>query len=399
MSLTMSSLPRLFACSGSAVLPQAHVHNPWADLGVEEHDALSVLNEERDRIEHDFAHLIPPGARSEVRIAYDVSDRTARILGEGAGREYGDLRPFEIPGSIDVLGVQGDAVVVLDWKTGFFDVEPASRNSQLWGYGLAAARALGKSRAILRIVYTKRKNQLDEYEADALELAAFADRLERLHVEVIRRRRDYGARAQAAGAAAVSTSEGPWCRYCPSKAFCPSKNALLVQISERGLAVVGDTQMTPGRASEAARRVLDFEQLAKDAKKRLIAYVEANGPIHLGDGRYYGRHHRPGDEKIVDVEKVDQAIAELVPVGDVSRFSGAAFERSTSKAAIGRAAKSLGRRGHTVLARRVVDRVRELGGIKPGNDEYPIGEFTIGGEPAALPADDVAEIDRLLEGA
>lgn len=384
--ITMSALPRLLACAGSAVLPRAENASEWADLGNEEHDDLSDLA----ALPPELAKHVPAGARSEVKVAYDVATRVGRIIGDGAGRSYGTLAPFEIPGSIDVLGIDGDAVIVVDWKTGYLDVEPAATNGQLWGYGLAAARALGRDRAILRVVYTK-TGRVDEYEADGLELAAFADRLERLHVRI--------AALRAARGEPVSTSEGTWCRHCPSKPSCPSKNGLLIQLAERGLAVIGDAQMTPERAADGVREFLRVDQLVKDARKRLIAYVDENGPIDLGNGRAYGRYEKTGDERL-DGDKAVQAIREVVGKLDadlVAEFHATAIEHRTSKAALGRAAKAIHQKPK--LATAVIKRIRELGGITNASPERPVGEFSLAAPPQELPAADIAEVDRLLSEA
>jgi PD-(D/E)XK nuclease superfamily len=176
--ITASTLTRLRACTASAVLPKAENHNVWADAGQDEHETLAEFGDD-----HQFAHLLPLQARAEVKLAYDVASRQGRVIGEGAGRDYGTPGPFEIVGSCDVLGVELRRVVILDWKTGFADVEPAATNAQLWFYALAAARALGKDEALVRIVYTQ-TGRVDDYEIDALELAQFASDLERLHVKV-----------------------------------------------------------------------------------------------------------------------------------------------------------------------------------------------------------------------
>jgi hypothetical protein len=265
--LTMSALQRSLSCDGSLVLPKARIANPWAVLGNDEHEDLSDLGS----LPPNLAKHVPPNARSEVRVVYDVATGLGRILGEGSGRAYGDTGPFEIPGSIDVLGIDGDCVIVLDWKTGFTDVEPARSNSQLWGYALAACRALGLDRAIVRIVYTK-TGRVDEHEIDALDMAGFAQRLARLYARAseMKRRQDDGQQ--------VATTEGSWCKHCESKHACASKNALLIQLSGRGLQVVGDTVMTADKAAAAVREFQRVDQLVEDARKRLHAYVDENGP-------------------------------------------------------------------------------------------------------------------------
>ena len=386
---TASALPRLMNCAASAVLPKAENHNEWAGAGHDEHEDLADQTLAGSLPEH-LARLVPPSPRVEVKLAYDVATRTARIIGEGSGRDYGTPGPFEIVGSCDVLGLDGERVVVLDWKTGFNDVEPAATNSQLWFYALAACRALGKDSAVIRIVYTNQGGRCDEHEIDALDLAEFAGRLERLHGQV--------AALQAARKRGeiLETREGSWCRHCGSKPYCPSKNALLVQVAEHGLAVIGDAEMTPQRAVAGYEQIVRVEQLVKEARRRLETYVEECGSIDLGNGRMFGRYVRKGNERLDGAVAV-QAIAEVV--GESAReFEAAAIERKTTKAAIDRAAKSLGCKRGT--ASQVVRRIRELGGASHASDSMPIGEYVVGKDEAAeLPAVDTDEVNRALAAA
>lgn len=408
--ITMSALPRLLNCPSSAVLSKAENASVYADAGHDEHAELAQL----DSLPEEYAHLVPAGARSEVKVAYDVVARTGRIIGEGDGRGYGSLGVYEIPGSIDVLGIDGDIVVVLDWKTGYRDVDPAERNWQLWGYGIAAANALGKSQVRLVIVYTK-TGRVDIAEIGALELADFAFQLAMLH------EREAELRARKTRGELLDTKEGSWCRYCPSKHVCPSKNALLVQIAKVGLAseivrshgvtpeaiesfeqvvgeslaLLGDAAMTPDRARAAYHQFVRIEQIVADAKKRLDTYVDENGPIGLGDGRAYGRYVRKG-RKQLDGDIAVQAIREVV--GESAKeFEAMAIERSTTQAAIERAAKQFApARGASKLKTAIVNRIDELGGVTYSNESMPIGEHAID-KSATRPAIDFDAVDKLLK--
>lgn len=381
--ITASALPRLLNCSASAALPRAENANVWADAGHDEHAELAtqaLAGELPDRL----ARFVPPSPRVEVKLAYDVSTGVARVIGEGNDdRRYGDIAPFEIAGSCDLLGVEGDAVVVLDWKTGMRDVEPAATNGQLRFYGLAAARALGKERAILRIVYTQ-TGRCDEAEMDVFDMAAFATELRTLHGRV--------AHLRTLPREQLETREGSWCRHCASKSQCPSKNALLVQIASGGLAEIGDSTMTPERARNACEQVLRIESLVADAKARLNAYVTTTGPIDLGDGRAYGRYIRAGNERIdghVALRVIREVCGELV-----DPFEGEAVEVKVTKAGIKRAAKAV---GAPQLEKAVLGRVRALGGIANAPDTMPVGEFRPEKNEAA-PLD-LDEINAALESA
>lgn len=383
--ITASALARLRACTASAVLPKAENHNIYADQGHEDHEDLAAQLADGELPEW-MASRLPAACRTEVALAYDVAARTGRVIGENLARSYGEVGPFEIVGSADVMGVDGDEVVIADFKTGHVDVEPASRNAQLHFYALAACRALGKNAARVLIFYTQ-SQRVDSADLDALDLAQFASDLERLHVKVAalqeaKRRGD-----------TMETREGAWCRHCSSKAYCPSKNALLVQVASGGLAVIGDAALTPERAASAYHQLVKIEQLAKDARARLHAYVDEHGPLDVADGVRFGRDVRPGNERI-DGKVAMQAIREVVGES-AGEFTTEAVEVKATKAGLKRAAKAL---GQPKLASAVEKRIRELGGITRAPESYPYREYPADTTPD-VPALDVSEINAALESA
>lgn len=386
--ITASSLLRLMNCPGSAVLPRAENHNVWADAGHSEHENLAQQLAE-GVLPEQIARFIPAGSRTEVALAFDTATGVGRIVGENLARSYGQLGPFEVVGSADVMGVDSDAVVILDFKTGHAAVEPAETNPQLQFYCLAAARALGKSRAIARIYYTQ-IDKCDEAEFSALDLAQFAQTLVDLHTHVARQQK---AKTSSQG---VSTREGSWCKHCASKHVCPSKVGLLMQLAAPGLAVIGDAVMTREKAAGAYEQIVRVEQLVKEARKRLETYVDEQGPIDLGGGRMFGRYVRTGNERLSGDVAV-RAIREVVSES-AKEFEKLAIERSTSKAAIERAAKALApKRGASKMTAAVVAKIRELGGATRLADSMPLGEYTRGkDEPAEVPALDVEAVNKLL---
>lgn len=381
--ITASALNRLLNCTPSAVLPRAETASEWADAGHDEHEELAHALLVGD-LPPWIARIMPADARPEIAVAFDVATRVGRIIGENLKRAYGALGAFEICGSADAIGTEGDAVVVVDFKTGHADVEPAAINSQLAFYALAASRALGKTSAIVRIVYTK-SNRVDEAELDMFDLASFADQLERLYVKVAEL---HEARRRGEQ---LETREGSWCKHCASKHVCPSKVALIGQLG--GLTVIGEG-VTRETAAAAYEQIVRVEQLAKEARSRLNTFVDEQGPIDLGNGRMFGRYIREGNESLAGDAAVT-AIAEVV--GEAAReFEKIAVERRTSKAAIDRAAKQLGCKRGTAPA--VIRRIRELGGSKRAADTMPIGEYVVGkDEPAQLPPVDIDAVNRALK--
>lgn len=398
--LTISGLPRALNCDGSLVFPRAEVASAYADSGTDEHDELArktLSNTLPPRL----ARIIPPQPRVEVTVAINVATGACRIVGEGRGRNY-DIDPLEVWGTIDVLGVVGDGpeatVIVIDWKTGFNDSDPAERNWQLWGYALVAARAIGLSRARVYIAYTNQPGQpIDSHDLDWEDFAMMARKVTDLvprHARLLRSYREDGA--------VPMTREGSWCRYCPSKHVCPSKQGLLAVVARSGLP--GPAEMTKEQAADAVRQVLRFEQLVKDARGRLNQYVDDNGPIDLGNGMAYGRAPRSGNRQI-DAEKAVQAIREALGPDMAREFETLAFERKTSQAAMKRAAQHLGvGKSAEKFKDAIMKRVDELGGITYGREQMPIGEFPIAKVVGSLAEgqkrEDVEkEVDRLLESA
>lgn len=387
--LTVSALPRSLNCDGSLVLEKAELQSGWADLGSDEHEELARQTI-AGTLPPRLARIVPPGARAEVTVFYDVATGVGRIAGEGEGRNYGTPGPFEIPGKVDVIGIDGDTVVIIDWKTGYREVEPASRNSQLFGYALAACRALGKTKARVYIAYTNQPGQpIDEHDLDAFDLADFARRLRELQS----RQADLGRRYR--GGELPTTREGSWCQYCASKSRCPSKTGLLVQVAERGLAVIGDTALTRDRAAAAHLEIEKLDQLVKEAKARREKWIDENGPIDLGNGKAFGRMPRKGS-RIMDGEKTVQAIREIV--GESAKeFEAMAVERKTSQAAIKRAAQMLGvGQSPEKLKNQILKRVEDLDGITYGKDVMPLGEFALE-RGVDVPVIDAEAIDKLLE--
>jgi hypothetical protein len=366
-------------CAGSVLLPRAENASQWADAGHDEHAEIADQHT-AGTLPDWIARLIPAGARSELALAFDVATRQGRVIGENIGRAYGDVAPFEVVGSADMVGVDGDAVVVLDWKTGYLDVEPAATNPQMAFYALAACRAFGKDRAIVRLVYTK-SNRVDEAELDALDLAAFADRLESLF------RRVALAQSNRAAGAAVDTREGSWCRYCPSKAVCPSKVGLLAQIAAGGLATTTG-EMTPAVAARAYEQLVRIEQIVKEARARLLTFVEEQGSIDLGNGRAFGRYRAIGDRKI-DVDKAEAVVRDMLG----PEAARAMIKRSTSQDAIKAAAKQYGKRGDQAN----VIKLLEAAGAIQRAETFPIGEYATDRHDAAAFADAAAEANRALE--
>ncbi len=394
MNITASALPRVAACPGSAALAKAHLANENAAAGNDRHFEMEEAGLE-GRIEDlplKVQELIEPGAQlhPEIAIAYNWRTGVGRLIGRGTARAY-DVTADEIPGTIDLL-IVGSRLIVVDYK-GFEYVGSPEQHEQANLYALAVARIYGFNEVTIAIVYIGagvEHAHADVITIDCFEMATYSVRLTRIMEAV-----------EAAERQPIpEVRESKHCKWCPSKPFCSAKNALLVQVAENGLAIVGDSIMTTERARAAYEQIERIDSLLREAKKRLEVYVEEQGPIDLGNGRMYGRYQRKGNEK-VDGPIAVQAIREvLVAPENQAEFEKVAIVPTATKASIERAAKAVtSTMKPTALAKAVIAKIRELGGIS-SSPTFPVGEYVRGkDEPAEKPEIDAGEIDRLLTSA
>lgn len=111
----------------------------------------------------------------ELAIVYDAATDTARRVEAKGHREYGDLKPSEIPTTLDLLWdyPDEDCVEVRDLKTG---KREHAHMEQLEIQALAAARLFGRSKARVGFLFA-RKTKCDAdplVELDAAALDAIA---------------------------------------------------------------------------------------------------------------------------------------------------------------------------------------------------------------------------------
>lgn len=226
---------------------------------------------------------------TEVAFAYDASSDQSTYLGRHLERDYSAAPRGTRCLSLDVVWQDGDAVVVVDFKTGRAEhVEAAAENAQLALGALATARHHGVQRAVVALVFED--GRIDAHELDALDLDAWADRL---------RQND-----RALDEASASPSPGSHCGYCPAKGKCPVTRAAVAEVLpmldvERGML---EAIVSP---EDAARRVVrlklieDAWETAKaQADAMLREYVRAHGPIPMGNGKVRALVQQAGRETI-----------------------------------------------------------------------------------------------------
>lgn len=212
-SLTASALHRVFACPASAHLPHEAVDTPLSDAGREKH-AMIAANIEQGILPVGLPQrLVPIDARPEVAMRYDALAGTARELVGVTERGYPPrAHAHEYDGTADIVGTQGDTVVVGDWKSRGEQI-PVKENPQLIFLATMAALITNRRRAHVWIARTTEDGEpfgyIDEAFIEAEQMVEFGHRLRALHVDL----------------AAPHFATGKHCRYCPAIGACPEVRA------------------------------------------------------------------------------------------------------------------------------------------------------------------------------
>ena len=334
--LSGSSLYRVEACGGELVLPNVpEAENAYASLGSIIHAFLrdvSVLGlaealakgpeEHRDALAAIEVSALPACQpdqyASEVAFAYDWRHDKARELGRGLNRDYSGLTADELPGTADVVGLTAEAVVVLDYKSGWKPLGRPRDSLQLLFYALAAARTYGRDRAVVGFIRRLDGDPIyTRAELDMLDLDAAAARIRALM-------------ERPAPAVPGGLVQGAHCQYCPAFGQCPAKLGLV-----RGLF---DGEL-PALDADTAPLVFERLVLAEEVLERVRHTVQEyarSKPIRLPDGKVFGL-------KDCGVESIDPDLGAPVlaeAFGPEVVAASVEVEKKLTKAALGRALRT-----------------------------------------------------------
>ncbi len=398
-----SSLDRIAMCAPSAALPQIFDANDHDDpkspkkKGTAVHsflDRVAAVGRDAALAEVDEAHrdrcasinLAKLGARltfsTEVALAYNWRDDTARRLTPVAPRLYEIDIESEVPVTLDLAAYDPDANKVYDgdYKGPRAWLPKPSDSMQLAVGALSLARIHGADEAEVEYIRI-----LDDGEPlrfgstlDVFGLESVADRI-RSTMGLVAKTREL---VDAGGTPNVT--EGPWCRYCPARQHCPAKTAGM-----RAL-LVGDNRITlrdpvtPENAATFYAKVKAAEEMLAHAKSALYSYAKTTPiPVRVeedGTIRMFGEWRRPGAE-VLDGAKAHLAITEIVGPEAANK----AVTMEVTKSAIGDVARAKAlETGETIKAEtaKILDRIKELGGVS-NRDTCTTTEYTISPDGAA----------------
>lgn len=364
-----SGAERALACPASTVLPRVErlvgdaaregtaVHaflELCSELGDSDAALAKIGSSERWRDHLELCEAIdvsalPTELAHEVAFAFDLETGQARELGRGIGRNYAahGLKRYEIPLTVDVVGISADAVFVGDYKTGRLRVTRALHNVQVGLGALCAARCYDRDHAIVEIIQPGRdgaKPYRDRAELDGFDLDDLSARLRAWP-------RRYAA---ARNASPVPVTTGPHCRWCDSYVHCPAQTALAIRVgtgAEIAEMQAELTRETAGRVYLRAKAAKIFLQRIFDA----IHGMAEQEPIEFAPGQWLGVREKRGNEKLDG-----PATREVIRLLHDDEIADAAVEYTATKAGIRRALRGKVKPLEPAIAE-IVEHVRAAG--------------------------------------
>lgn len=385
---SISGLERASICPTSQVLPHTERKRAgiWAARGNILHPFLAdVPNIGRDAalervpsqfreacavIDTNFLETMREGAfAQEVAFGLDIYREGARELGRGLSRleAYRLARPGELTGTVDVVGVTDDAVVVYDYKTGYTYFDVIERNWQLLGYAIAACLAYDRGHAYLAIIRVPEHGEpyflRGEVSFEGLQsgLAALRELNERIgEMRML----------QLAGER-LPLVTGEHCKYCPAVASCPA----IAKLQRRFTSPKGWRLPALGTGSDAlyVEALRRGEFALAQLREKLEAYAHRN-PIDLGNGVHWGPRRYSKDK--VDVKRARPILEALMDAeaADVCIKTSETFTKDGLDDAIRGLKKR--RKGVTIrrMKQEVLTQLRAAGALTT-TYSYPVGEY------------------------
>lgn len=259
--------------------------------------------------------------RAEVAYVLDPIAGTARESG-AESRGY-TTDHATIPGTADAVRIEGRTGYVIDWKTGR-EAPPARDNAQLLTLALAMRLAHGLDEVHASIVHVRPDSvSVDPVTFDAFDLDAWQLTL----ADLVR---------------ALPTAEakpGPHCRalYCPAHGLCPATSHALAEVQPHRLRVVTNAAdiESPEHAGALLGLVRMAEARASAIKAAVRDWADKHGGVPLDGGRVWRRvdtHREAIDLSVPGAVEAMRAV--------LGGHADTAIELSTTKAAIGNAARS-----------------------------------------------------------
>lgn len=225
---------------------------------------------------HDTLGLGDENVQILVEAGYSWDPETALVEFHGEHLKHGDIDGV-VTGIADLvlLADRRNLLAVVDYKTGRA-VERAQANPQLMTLAMLAVRHHGYEMVEGAIVYVRDEAFFDYGKWDALDMGAHEAMLAEAVVRIGQKRTDLKA--------------GSWCRYCPAYSNCPLQHGLMRAAAGGYLQTSVDGALAQGDLTAVYRVLRELKALTQHLEGQLRNYVEAKGPIDLGNGLEWGPH-------------------------------------------------------------------------------------------------------------
>ncbi len=218
-----------------------------------------------------------PTAVKEAAYAWSLATGQARLLGQWIDRNYGNLLPGEIPGTVDLFYMDGDTLVVADLKTGHANyVAKPGENAQLLALACAIAdRTQHVGPVRLELWFARPGGVWVEHETvGTIELVLFRDKLAK-HLKV-------------ASAGTVSPKPGDHCKYCPARrGNCPAAAAVAEGIVGVDKFKFSESILSQAHAEWLVDRLSLAKKLCEGVENALKQYADEHDGVMCSDGKVW----------------------------------------------------------------------------------------------------------------
>lgn len=302
--VSASNAEAFVMCGASHVLPQNDAHNDYMYRGSEGHEPLAAAINKRtpkttDRgvaMVKDFPlDLVLEGVgmrKAEGAYAVNVKEKSVRYIGMDVGRNYGELRKYEVPCTLDVQGYKDARLYIRDWKFG--------RTGAWWqllvqcmavAYGASPSdEPAGEVDAGFVFIEGETGGRVFTEDARIVSLEEIDEACDKMVVawDRVEKFADHMAGFAEKGMAfQPNTVSGSWCTYCGAYDACPSKwamsKALLGKLlgSEEALAEM--TLDEKGRLWEVTR---EAKRVIENIQEALKGTAVLEGCLPLPSGKF-----------------------------------------------------------------------------------------------------------------
>jgi hypothetical protein len=214
----------------------------------------------------------------------------------------------KLTGTPDLAIYHNKTLTVVDWKSGWGDVEDPETNNQLIGYGLIAVEiinaslkdAAGKGEIpdrIVLMVVLPRLDQVKTFVFTIDQLLARGKDIESIIDEAEDRTKE------------TQYTTGPWCNSCFKSMNCPAFAGQVVTFAN----FVSGKDVVITDPEQALRVLLPLSKAVATVSRKIDelakAWVDENGPLDLGAGQTYAKIIE--DKQEVNAKKTFETLKEF----------------------------------------------------------------------------------------